>query len=273
MKRPRPGPLDGRTAVVTGAARGLGEQLAYALARRGVRVAVVGLEEDRLARLAAALPGGAAWAVDVTDPEALARTAEDVSLRLGPPSVVVANAGVCAGGPLEQEPPETWRRIVEVNLVGSALTARCFLPALDRTRGYFLQVASLAALAPAPLLSAYCASKAGVESFAQCLRAEVAHRGVGVGVAYVGWVGTDMIRAADRTEAFQELRSRMPGPLGSVQDPARVVDRLVRGIEHRAVHVESPPWLWETGKDSPTGREIWKLGICPSMLADPASLT
>ncbi|MCZ9339810.1 SDR family NAD(P)-dependent oxidoreductase, partial [Streptomyces sp. TRM76130] len=70
-------------------------------------------------------------------------------------------------------------------LVGSAVTARSFLPDLFATRGYHLQVASLASIGAAPLMSAYCASKAGVESFAQALRAEVAHRRVGVGIAYI----------------------------------------------------------------------------------------
>ncbi|MEU6757127.1 SDR family NAD(P)-dependent oxidoreductase [Streptomyces sp. NPDC046685] len=149
-------PLQGRVAVVTGSARGLGEGLAYALSRRGARVALMGLEEERLARLAADLPGPAAhWHADVTDADALSVTAEAVRGTLGEASVVVANAGVALGGPLLDCDPRDWRRVIDVNLVGSALTARCFLPHLLRTRGYYLQVASLAALAPEPLLTAY----------------------------------------------------------------------------------------------------------------------
>jgi short-subunit dehydrogenase len=90
--------------------------------------------------------------------------------------------------------------VIEVNLLGSVATARAFLPALLAAEGYFLQVASLAAIAPAPLMGAYCASKAGVEAFAHALRAEVAHQGVDVGVAYLTWTDTDMVRAADADE-------------------------------------------------------------------------
>lgn len=238
------GPLRGRVAVVTGSARGLGEGLAYALSRRGAQLALVGLEGERLARLAADLPGPAAhWNADVTDADALAAAADAVRHTLGEPSVVVANAGVALGGPLLECDIRTWRRVIDINLVGSALTARCFLPALLRTHGYYLQVASLAALAPAPLLTAYCASKSGVEAFAHALRAEVAHRGVGVGIAYLSWADTGMIRGADATAVFRELRGHMPWPASVVSEPAAFVRAMVRGIERRSAHVYAPPWL------------------------------
>ncbi|OEJ30268.1 SDR family oxidoreductase [Streptomyces subrutilus] len=237
-------PLPGRVAVVTGAARGIGESLAYALSRRGAKVALLGLEGERLRRLAADLPGPAApWTVDVTDPNALAAAAESVRGTLGTPSVVVANAGVAIGGPLLDCDPADWRRVIEVNIVGSALTARCFLPDLLRNHGYYLQVASLTALAPTPLLTAYCASKSGAEAFAHALRAEVTHRGVDVGIAYLNWADTTLIRHADQTAVFQTLRARLPWPASVSQDPASYADAMVRGIERRSAHVYAPPWL------------------------------
>ena len=74
---------------------------------------------------------------------------------------------------------------------------RAALPHVIERRGYVLQIASVAAIAHAPFMSAYCASKAGVEAFADCLRTEVAHLGVDVGVAYFSWIDTDMVRGAD----------------------------------------------------------------------------
>ncbi|MEU2790413.1 short-chain dehydrogenase/reductase [Streptomyces sp. NPDC007100] len=237
-------PLRGRTAVVTGAARGLGAEMARSLVRRGAGVALLGLEEDELERVAAELPGNAEyWPVDVTDEDAMDRAAALVERRFGPPSVVVANAGVVAGGPFLDTDPAVWRRVVEVNLIGSAVTARAFLPALLRTRGYFLQVASLAAIGPAPMLSAYCASKSGAETFAQVLRAELAHRGVRVGIAYLSWADTEMVRASDRQEAMRELRAHLPWPASKTYDAAPVADRLVRGVERRAATVYAQPWL------------------------------
>lgn len=128
--------------------------------------------------------------------------------QLGPPSVVVANAGVAGVGSFLQSDADTWRRVIEVNLIGSSLTARAFVPGLLTTRGYYLQVASLARMTAAPMMSAYCASKSGVEAFAHALRAEVAHRGVDVGIAYLSWADTDMINAA----VLRELRARLPWP-------------------------------------------------------------
>ncbi|MET9875735.1 SDR family oxidoreductase [Actinacidiphila glaucinigra] len=237
-------PLSGRTAVVTGAARGIGRAVAHVLAGHGAMVALLGLEPEELESAAADALGPAhAWCVDVTDEAALRRTADEVAERLGPASVVVANAGIAAGGPFLEASMATWRRIVEVNLVGSALTARAFLPQLLATRGYYLQVSSLAAMGAAPLMSAYCASKSGVEAFTHSLRAEVAHRGVGVGVAYMSWTDTEMIRDAQCHAATRELRGLMPWPASRTYTAEATAERLVRGIEHRSAAVYVQPWL------------------------------
>ncbi|MFF8382339.1 SDR family oxidoreductase [Streptomyces kanasensis] len=240
-------PLYGRTAVVTGAARGLGAAIARLLSERGARVALLGREKETLARVRVRLPGEAScWEVDVTDDARMARVAAEVAERFGPPSVVVANAGIAEGGPFAESDPAVWRRVIEVNLIGSAATARAHLPALYETRGYFLQVASLASIGAAPMMSAYCASKAGVESFAHALRAEVAHRRVGVGIAYINWTDTDMIRDVDAHAVLRELRGHMPRPARKVYPVAHVAGRLVTAIERRRAAVYVPSWLRAT---------------------------
>ncbi|MFF2523769.1 SDR family oxidoreductase [Streptomyces liangshanensis] len=236
--------LDGQVAVVTGAARGVGEQLARKLSARGARVALVGLEEDELKRVAGRLHGDAGhWYADVTDHAAMARVAGEVKERFGKVDLVVANAGVAAGGPFVDSDPDAWRRVVEVNLIGGAVTARAFLPLLLESRGYFLQIASLAALTPAPMMTAYCASKAGAEAFAHSLRAEVGYRGVRVGVGYLSWTDTDMVRGADEDDVMRELRRRLPWPSGRTYPLGPAVDRLVAGIERRSAHVYGQGWL------------------------------
>ncbi|MFI5520666.1 SDR family oxidoreductase [Streptomyces platensis] len=236
--------LYGRTAVVTGAARGVGNALAWELARRGAHLALLDHDGEALRRVASAVPTEAhCWSVDVTQDGALARVAEEVRDRMGEASVVVANAGIAEGGPFAESDPMMWRRVIEVNLIGSAMTARAFLPDLLATRGYFLQVASLASIGAAPLMSSYCASKAGVESFAQSLRAELAAEHVRVGIAYLNWTETDMVRDADQYSVLRELRAHMPPPARKVYRADWVAARLATAVERRSTAVYAPAWL------------------------------
>ncbi|MFT9476107.1 SDR family oxidoreductase [Streptomyces sp. 11-1-2] len=246
----RPGPhtgvsaLRGRVAVVTGAARGVGAALAAALSEAGVRVALLGREEERLREAAAGLPAPTLCVeADVTDPAALDAAAREVEARLGPADVVVANAGIAVSGPFRDTDAGLWQRVVDVNLTGAANTVRAFLPHLTRTRGYFLQVASTASFGSAPMMSAYCASKSGAESFAQALRCELEPDGIAVGVAYLHWTGTDMIGGIDDNPVLRALRAHQPGFARRVQTPARVAGLLTAGIVRRAPRVYAPPWL------------------------------
>ena len=235
--------LAGQVVVVTGAARGIGAQLATSLTARGARVALLGLEPAELAAVAARLPGSAAYDVDVTDGEALGRVASEVLAAFGRVDALVVNAGIGDGGPLLVMDPVAYDRVVEVNLMGSIRTVRAFLPALVQSRGYVLQVASLAAILPVPVMSAYCASKSGVEAFAHSLRGEVAHHGVRVGVAYLSWTDTDMVRQADLRPGLGAMRARLPGVFGRTYPLAPAVERLADGVERRRAHVYGQGWL------------------------------
>ncbi|MGW2448373.1 SDR family oxidoreductase [Streptomyces sp. NPDC001675] len=243
--RPRAdAPLRGRVAVVTGAARGVGEALARHLSDAGMSVALLGREKETLAQAAGSLPNRTICVeADVTDRAALESAARRVELELGPASVVVANAGIAAGGPFADTPADLWQRVVDVNLVGAANTARAFLGQLARTHGYFLQIASTAAFGSAPMMSAYCASKAGAESFALALRGEVEPDGIGVGVAYLHWTGTDMVAGIDDHPVLSALRRNQPRFARRVDTPDQVAERLAAGIVRRAHSVYSPPWL------------------------------
>ncbi|WP_326689822.1 MULTISPECIES: SDR family oxidoreductase [unclassified Streptomyces] len=236
--------LEGQVAVITGAARGVGALLARKMAARGARIALVGLEPGELKRVGESLyTDSAYWHADVTDHEAMARVAREVKDHFGKVDIAVANAGVAAGGPFMDSDPVAWRRVIEVNLIGGAVTGRAFLPVLCESRGYFLQIASLAAITPAPMMTAYCASKSGVEAFAHSLRAEVAHKGVKVGVGYLSWTDTDMVRGADEDEVLRDVRQRLPWPTNKTYPLGPAVDRLVAGIERRSPHVYGQWWL------------------------------
>ncbi|MEU1039416.1 SDR family oxidoreductase [Streptomyces sp. NPDC005907] len=240
----RTGPLAGRVVVVTGASRGLGAAMARVLSERGAVVALLGRQPETISAVADTLPCRAGWwEADVTDDAAMEHAAARIRVRLGTPSAVIANAGVAEGGPFAESDPATWRRVIDVNLTGSAITARAFLPDLVATRGHYLQIASLASIGASPMMSAYCASKAGVESFAHALQAEVAHQRVAVGIAYLNWTDTDMIRDADRHAVLRELRAHMPAPARKVYPVEQVAERMVRAVERRSRAVYVPGWL------------------------------
>ncbi|MEO5876590.1 MAG: SDR family oxidoreductase [Streptosporangiaceae bacterium] len=234
----------GQVVVVTGAARGLGALLAKGFADRGAKVALLGLEPAELAESSAACgPDSRWWQVDVTDDTALAAVAAEVSAHYGRIDLVIANAGIASGAPVQYSDPRSFARVIEVNLLGSVATARAFVPALRESRGYYAQIASLAALCSAPMMAAYCASKSGVEAFAHCLRAELAHTGVGVGVAYLSWTDTDMVRGADSNDALRDMRAGLPFPANRTYPLEPTVARIIKGIGKRKPHVYGQAWL------------------------------
>lgn len=235
--------LDGQVVVVTGAAGGLGAALSRLLHARGARLALLGLGTDDLAGVAAELPGSVAWEADVSDGDQMTRVAAEVLERFGRVDVVVANAGIGTSGTLLDLDPETYDRVITVNLLGSVRTVRAFLPALVASRGHVLQVASLAAYVHAPLMSAYAASKAGVEAFANSLRAEVAHRGVTVGVAYLAFTETAMVAAVDSDPVLQRFRASLPGPFGRTYPLAPAAQRIADGLVRRDATVYAQRWL------------------------------
>ena len=237
-------PAAGKTVLITGAARGIGAETARRLAARGAKVSLVGLEAQELERVAAQCGSDAIWfEADVTDWEALERAVSGTVERLGGIDVLMANAGIASAGLVRNSDPEAWERVIEVNLLGVWRTVRTCLPHVIERRGYILPVASLAAAAHSPVMSAYSASKAGVEAFADALRAEVAHLGVGVGCAYFSWIGTDMVTGGDASAAGSILRGRMKGPLAKTYPVSDAAEAVVNGIESRARRVVFPRWV------------------------------
>jgi len=237
-------PVSGKTVLITGAARGIGAETARRMAGKGANVSLVGIEPEELEKVAAQCGPNAAWfETDVTDWEALERAASGTVERFGGIDVVMANAGIATAGLVKSTDPESWERVIEVNLLGVWRTVRTCLPHVIERKGYILPVASLAAAAHSPVMSAYCASKAGVEAFADALRGEVAHHGVAVGCAYFSWIGTDMVSGGDASAAGGILRSRMKGPLAKTYPVSVAIDAVEKGIESRARRVMAPGWI------------------------------
>jgi NAD(P)-dependent dehydrogenase (short-subunit alcohol dehydrogenase family) len=236
----------GKVVLITGGARGVGAATATQLVERGAKVVLVDLEADPLREIVERLGSASATSVigDVTDlADMQAAVAHGVE-RFGGIDVVVANAGIASYGSVATVDPAIFRRLIDINVTGVFHTVRAALPQIVQRRGYVLVVSSEAAYAPAPGLAAYNASKAGAEHFANALRLEVGHQGVAVGSAHMSWVDTSMVKDAKQDlEAFRQLLSRLPGPLGSTTSVETCAEAFARGIERRSARVNVPGWV------------------------------
>jgi NAD(P)-dependent dehydrogenase (short-subunit alcohol dehydrogenase family) len=234
--------LAGKRVLITGAARGIGALLARRLHERDARVALLGLEPDLLASVAAQC-GEAPWyECDVADRGQVDRAVADALSQLGGLDVAVANAGIGAQMTLVDGDAAIWDATLAVNLTGSYNLVRAAAPHVSHPGGYFLLTASLAAAVHLPLMSAYCASKAGVESLGDSLRIELGPSGARVGVAYYAELDTDMTARGFATKAAARMPLGGHGhlPVAPVE-PA--IAALERGIRRRSRRIVSPGWV------------------------------
>jgi NAD(P)-dependent dehydrogenase (short-subunit alcohol dehydrogenase family) len=236
--------IAGRTALVTGAARGIGAGAAERLHMRGANVALVGLEPDLLQALARRL-GERALAIeaDVTDFEALQEAVARTVERFGGIDVGIANAGISFTGPLTSAPMQQVERTLAVNLLGVWRTDRALLPQIVERRGYLLNVASLAAASHGPMMGPYCATKAGVEALSNVLRMELSPSGAKVGCAYFGFIDTDLVRGGFSQPSAGRMRAQMPKFVSEPAPLSKAVDAIERGVTERAARVWAPRWV------------------------------
>ena len=218
--------LAGQVAVVTGAARGIGEAIGRRLARMGAHVLLVARDQARLAAVQAAIEaeGGSAAAspLDLRSPEAVDRFATELRGRWHRCDVLVNNAGIARiGKPLHQMTPEEWNETLETNLRGPFLMIRAAAPLMvEQKSGHIVNISSLAGRNPLPNGAAYSASKWGLNGLTYSVAEELRPHGVRVSVIAPGSVNTGFGGVSDDPE--RSARKIQPG------DVADVVEMLVR---------------------------------------------
>jgi NAD(P)-dependent dehydrogenase (short-subunit alcohol dehydrogenase family) len=239
----------GKVALITGAARGIGLETAMELHRRGAAVAVVDLGLEG-ARRACERIGERTLALeaDVTDQGAMLRAVSETVERFGGLDVAVANAGIAPPvAPMTRIGTEAFERVIEVNLLGVWRTVHAVLPEIVKRRGHVHVVSSVAAFAPGVLSSPYAASKAGVEQLGRALRAELSVHGASAGVAYFGFIDTDMVPDAFEESAdpiAQRIQGMFPKFMLRRQTPQHAAAVVVNGIERRAPRTITPRY-WQ----------------------------
>ncbi|MEJ8810952.1 SDR family NAD(P)-dependent oxidoreductase [Variovorax ureilyticus] len=229
--------LQGRHAVVTGAARGIGAEIARTLAAEGARVSLIGRDRAALEKVQKALAGNghAVAAADVSD-EASVRAAFD-ALRAasGPISILVNNAGQAESAPFLKTSVDLWQRMLAVNLTGSFLCAQAALPdMLEAGWGRIVNIASTAGQKGYAYVSAYAAAKHGVIGLTRSLALEVARKGITVNAVCPGYTETDILRNSvanvvgktGRSEADALAEFAAVNPQRRIVQPAEVADAV-----------------------------------------------
>jgi NAD(P)-dependent dehydrogenase (short-subunit alcohol dehydrogenase family) len=237
--------LNGKVALVTGAARGIGYETARQMQMRGASVAVVDLDPQQAAdaaeRIGARTIGIGA---DVTDQGAMMAAVAEVVDKFGGLDCVVANAGIAQKelSTVYSMSGEEWERVVEVDLLGVFRTVRAAMPQIVARRGQIGLVSSVYAFANGMGNSPYAVAKPGVESLGRALRVELAHHGASATVAYFGWVDTTLVQDAFAQPDVQTLNQGTPKFLTKRIQPDEAAAAFVRGIEERAPRVFAPKW-------------------------------
>jgi len=246
--------LSGQHAIVTGGGRGIGAAVAEALAQHDARVTLMGRARDVLLSQAAKLrstAGVQAVEVDVAEPASVERAFAAAAADFGPAAILINNAGQAASAPFEKTDMVLWQRLMAVNLTGTFLCSQAVLPGMLKAGyGRIVNIASIAGLAGAPYVTAYCASKHGVIGLTRSLALELARKNITVNAVCPGYVDTDMVRAAvsniaaktgrSTDEARAELVRR--NPQGRILQPQEVANAVL--------------WLCLPGSEAITGQAI-----------------
>ena len=237
--------LDGKVVLITGGAAGIGAATARELAGRGAIPVLADLDPEGLARTAASIGGDPLTVeVDVTDVASCEAAVAATVERHGGIDAVWANAGIASFGSVALTDPEAWKRTIDVNVTGAFNTVRAALPSVIERQGYVAVSASVASFAHAPFMSAYSATKAGVEAFANALRLEVAHHGVQVATIHPSWIKTPMVvEGENELSAFDCLKGSLNYPLSKTYPVERAAKDIADGFERRKRRICTPGWV------------------------------
>jgi NAD(P)-dependent dehydrogenase (short-subunit alcohol dehydrogenase family) len=236
--------LNGKVALVTGAARGIGYETARQLHLRGATVTVLDIDAAEAREAAERIgPRAIGLATDVTDHSAVMQSVAETVERFGGLDVVVANAGIAQKNmaTVRGIGVEEWERVFAVDMLGVWRTVRAALPQIVERRGHVVVTSSVYAFVNGVLNSPYAVAKSGVESLGRSLRAELMPLGASASVAYFGWVDTKLVQDAFENNG-DRMQQNLPEFLKKRITPDQAGAAVVRGIEERAPRIFAPKW-------------------------------
>ncbi len=202
--------LKDTVASVTGGGRGIGRRIALLFAAEGAKVAVSARSSDQIAGVVEEITGSGAEAAgmsaDVSNEQDVRRMVDETMERFGRIDILVNNAGILDPGPIASVDSAQWRRVIEVNLIGTFYCSKAVTPVLiEQGYGRIINMASRSGKIGHPSLTAYCASKHGVVGFTKALAEELAPFNITVNAICPGYVETDMVPETVREQIGDKI--------------------------------------------------------------------
>ncbi|WP_079509119.1 3-ketoacyl-ACP reductase [Mesobacillus jeotgali] len=233
--------LKGKTALITGAGRGIGRAAAIALAKEGVNIGMIGRTLENLEKVTTELGeygvevSGAV--ADIADRESVEHAVEHIKEELGTIDILINNAGIAKFGGFLDLDPQEWEQIIQVNLMGTYYVTRAVLPGMiERQTGDIINIASTAGQKGAPVTSAYSASKFGVLGLTESLMLEVRKHNIRVSALTPSTVATDLAIETNLTDGNPE----------KVMQPEDLAELMVAQLKlNRRVFIKTAG-MWST---------------------------
>jgi NAD(P)-dependent dehydrogenase (short-subunit alcohol dehydrogenase family) len=229
------GSLNGKCAIVTGGASGIGFATAVAFAREGARIAIIDINPERVDEAVGELrkrgTDAKGFLASVTDEGAISGAVKDIERDFGPPDVLMNNAGAVCLGRIDQTKTADWDRVMATNVGGTFLVSRAVVPGmLERHSGAIINVGSVAALAGVANMAAYCAAKGAVVSLTRQMAADYSAHGIRVNCICPGTVAdTLMGQSILGTDTSPEIKARRLAkyPIGRFGKPNEIAEVAV----------------------------------------------
>ncbi|MCB0851831.1 MAG: SDR family NAD(P)-dependent oxidoreductase, partial [Bacteroidetes bacterium] len=188
-------PLSGKVAIITGSSMGIGKAIAWEFAKQGASIVLNARNPEKLSKALAEFEEknipAIAVAGDVSNWEDVEKMTQATIEAFGQIDILINNAGVATRGSVENMSHDVFRKVLDVNVLGSVFPAKSALPYLKQTRGSVVFVSSIASFHGLPFNSVYCASKDALKAFSESFRLETERDGIHTGIAFVGFTEND----------------------------------------------------------------------------------